>query len=116
MQTVTRACLLLLLITMLTACIGDPIYSIKHTVSFDGSMSHECISAAGNSIKGVSILKIEDLFGPRDLDEYSIHYNKTNISALWFKSDRNRIELSTMGIGYGDEERDLNVCHLIRLF
>jgi hypothetical protein len=113
---ITRVLLTIIPIMILTACIGDPIYSIKHTVKFDGKLTHECFNAAANSIKDVSIIKIEDRYGERDFDEYIVSNSKVEIEVLWFKADRMTVELSTMGIGYAEKERDSNTCDLIREF
>lgn len=113
---ITRILVILILITSLTACIADPIYSIKHTLTFDEQLSHECINAAANAIKDASIVKIEDDQAVRDFDEYIFSNSKATIEVLWFRSDRMKIELSTLGIGYADKERDLNACSLINTF
>jgi hypothetical protein len=106
---------LLVAAILLTAC--DPIHSIKHSVSFKGSISHECIVNAAKDIDGnVMIKKIEDQYGHRDFDEYIISNSKTWFEFLWFRNDRNKIQMGIMGIGYADKKRDFPTCELIRVF
>lgn len=101
-------------IMLLTACFGDPIYSIKHTVKFNEMLTEECIHAAASAINGASIAKIEDRYGEREFDEYILSNSEVEIEVLWFKTDRMKVELSMMGIGFAEKERDLNICSLIR--
>lgn len=112
-----RTIMLIIISLMVSGCFGDPVYSIKHTITFEGDVSHDCIHFAANNIsKDVSVVKIEDEYGKRDFDEYIITGNNAEIEVLWFRGDRNKIEMSTLGIGFADKDRDTHTCNLISSF
>ena len=107
---------MILVMSILIASCGDPIFSIKHTLHFEGSISHSCMIAAAKAIDDSIFVTKDDDHGERDFDGYIISNDKTEIYAAWLRSDRRKIELSIFGIGFVNKERDIHACELMHLF
>lgn len=112
---IERLFISIFLAIMLGGC--DPIYSIKRNVTFDGTISSECIVDSAKSLgNDTQVRKVEDEYGPRDFDEYIVSDGKAGIDVLWYRSNRQLIEIGTLGIGYADKERDAAICSLVESF
>jgi hypothetical protein len=51
-----------------------------------------------------------------EFDDYSVSIDETYVSVAWPHKDKNKIEISTGGIGIASKGRDLRVCALMRDF
>ena len=114
-ELVAKTITTLLATVLLAAC--DPAFSLKRTLSVEGTVTHDCIVSAAKALKNdISIKRLDNPDQRRAFDEYTLGNDQTRLEVLWYHSNPNKVEIGTSGIGHADAARDAPICALMRSF